>query len=442
MVRSWKSLETEYRRVTPKSRAQWERSKQLMPAGVIKGEYWLPPYPFYVDRSEGCYLWDLDGRQIVDFACHHTAMILGHTPPTVLEAVRREAKRGLALSAPTAIEAEIADEVVNRVPSVEKVRFCNSGSEATQHTARLLRAYTGKPKIAKFEGAFQGSNDALEISYNPPLDRAGPADAPTAVPTQDGMPPDAKGNVVVLPYGNREAVKRLLTEHSDELAGVFYDAKPGMFDIPKDFLHFVRRLTRKLGMLFVMDEVISFAVGYGGYQRKYDMDADLTVFGKIVGGGFPVGAVGGRAELMDVFDNSNPSNRTSMSGTFSGNNFTLAAGLATMRALTPEVYEHIEALRARVHTGLVDLFARANIPFQAVSEGSVLSFYLTDRPVTDYRSSLTVDMPLTERIRLGLLLKGYNLRVGLVRTALSSPMTAEDIDGLLRAFETVLSDKD
>ena len=155
---------------------------------------------------------------------------------------------------------------------------------------------------------------------------------------------------------------------------------PGMFDIPKDFHVFVRRLARELGMLFVMDEVISFAVGYGGYQRKYGLEADLTVFGKIVGGGFPVGAVGGRDDLMDAFDNSKPSNRTTMSGTFSGNNFTLAAGLATMRAMTLEVYEHIERLRARLHKGLVDLFTRANVPFQAVSEGSVLSFYLTDQP--------------------------------------------------------------
>ncbi len=413
-----------------------------MPAGVIKGEYWLPPYPFYVDRSEGCYLWDLDGRQIVDFACHHTAMILGHTPPLVLEAVQREVERGIALSAPTAIEAEIADELVKRVPSVEKVRFCNSGSEATQHAARLLRAYTGKPKIAKFEGAFQGSNDALEISYNPPLDSAGPTDAPAAVQTQAGMPPGAEDNVVVLPYSNEKAVERILTEHRDELAGVFYDAKPGMFDIPKDFHVFVRRLARELGMLFVMDEVISFAVGYGGYQRKYGLEADLTVFGKIVGGGFPVGAVGGRDDLMDAFDNSKPSNRTTMSGTFSGNNFTLAAGLATMRAMTLEVYEHIERLRARLHKGLVDLFTRANVPFQAVSEGSVLSFYLTDQPVIDYRSSLTADSLLTERIRLGLLFQGYNLRVGLVRTALSYPMTVDDIDGLLVAFETVLAGRD
>ena len=298
------------------------------------------------------------------------------------------------------------------------------------------------PRSPKFEGAFQGSNDALEISYNPPLDSAGPTDAPAAVQTQAGMPPGAEDNVVVLPYSNEKAVERILTEHRDELAGVFYDAKPGMFDIPKDFHVFVRRLARELGMLFVMDEVISFAVGYGGYQRKYGLEADLTVFGKIVGGGFPVGAVGGRDDLMDAFDNSKPSNRTTMSGTFSGNNFTLAAGLATMRAMTLEVYEHIERLRARLHKGLVDLFTRANVPFQAVSEGSVLSFYLTDQPVIDYRSSLTADSLLTERIRLGLLFQGYNLRVGLVRTALSYPMTVDDIDGLLVAFETVLAGRD
>jgi glutamate-1-semialdehyde 2,1-aminomutase len=413
-----------------------------MPAGVIKGEYWIPPYPFYIDRSEGCYLWDIDGRKIVDFTSHHTAMIIGHTPPHVLDAIQGEIKRGIGLSGPTIIETHIASEIINRVPSVDMVRFCNSGSEATQHAARLIRAYTGKPKIAKFEGAFQGSNDALEISYNPPLDKAGDSNRPASVPTQKGMPPNTEKNVIVLPYSNKTAVKKILTEHCEELAGIFYDAKPGMFDIPRDFHHFVRNLARDLGILFVMDEVISFCVGYGGYQGKYGLDADLTIFGKIVGGGFPVGAVGGRIDLMNTFDNSDSSNLTTMSGTFSGNNFTLAAGLATIRSLTPEIYDHIENLRLKLHTGLVSLFNERKIPFQAVSEGSVLSFYITNQPVIDYRSSLTSDIALLERIRLGLLLEGYYFRVGLVRTAISSPMTTEDVDNVLRAFKKVLTDQD
>ena len=442
MVRSWESLEEEYRAATPRSRALWEQGRSLMPAGVIKGEHWIPPYPFYVDRARDCYLWDLDGRRYVDFANHHTAMVLGHTPPMVKEAVRRELDRGIGLSAPTALEFEMAKEITGRVPSVEKVRFANSGSEATQHAARLIRAVTGKPKVAKFEGAFQGSNDALDFSLTPPLDLAGPEDAPVPVPNNAGLPPGSADNVVMLPYGRRESLELILREQRDELAGVFYDAKPGMFNIPKDFHRFVGELTRELGLIMVMDEVISFGVGYGGYQGAYGIDPDLTVFGKIVGGGFPVGALGGRADLMDTLDNSQSTNRITMSGTFSGNNFTLAAGLANLRSLTPDVYEKIESMRARLHGGLAGAFAGAGVPLQLASEGSVLSLYITQRPVTDYRGAASSDVALAERIRLGLLLKGYYLRVGLVRTTISTPMGDEHIDGLVAAVKEVLAEED
>ena len=324
MVRSWESLEEEYRQVTPRSRAQWERGRALMPGGVIKGAYWIPPYPIYVERAQDCYLWDLDGRKYVDFANHHTTMILGHSPTVVLEALGREMARGMGLSGPTTLEAEIAEEITKRIASVDKVRFTCSGTEATMHAARLARAVTGKPRVAKFEGAFQGSNDTFDFSFAPPLDKAGPSDSPNAVPEYDGMPRHAEEGILVLPFSRVESVEAILRDHQDELAAVFYDAKSGLFDIMPDFARFVRRVTRDLGILMVMDEVISFRVGYGGYQGVYGIEPDLTIFGKIIGGGLPVGALGGRADLMDMLDNTQLSNRVNTSGTFSGNNFTLA----------------------------------------------------------------------------------------------------------------------
>ena len=335
MVRSWESLESEFRRVTPKSYAQWESGKSVMPGGLIKGAYWSPPHPVYVDRAEGCYFWDLDGREYVDFANHHTAMILGHSHPDVVEAVQNEVKRGFGLGGPTTLEAEMAEELAKRFPSIDEVRFTNSGTESSLHATRLVRKVTGKQKIAKFEGAYHGSHDAVEISVTPAEERAGAADSPVPVAGQQGMAEGSEDNIVMLPYSQPETVELILREHQDELAGVFYDGKPGMLDISREFTRFVREITQELGLPMIMDEVVSYRVGYGGYQALCDVEPDLTIFGKIVGGGLPVGAIGGKSELMDVLDNTGSPTGLGQSGTFSGNNFTLAAGLATLRALTP-----------------------------------------------------------------------------------------------------------
>ena len=442
MVRSRESLEAEYRRITPSSLAQWERGKPVMPGGLIKGAYWFSPYPLYVERAEGCYLWDLDGRKYVDFANHHTAMILGHSHAAVVEAVRGEVDRGFGLGGPTTLEADIAEEITRRIPSVEKVRFTNSGTESSLHATRLVRAVTGKPKVAKFEGAYHGSHDALEISVSPPVDRAGPADSPVPVATWEGMARGSGEDAVILPYNQMESVELILREHQDELAAVFYDGKPGMMDVPEEFTRFVRDLADELGLLMVLDEVVSFRAGYSGYQGICGIEPDLTLFGKILGGGFPVGAIGGRADLMDVLDNTQGPPRLGQSGTFSGNNFTLAAGLATLRALTPDVYEHLDSLRERLHRGLVDAFDRAHIPCQVLSAGSIVNAFPTDQPVRDHRSSMSVDSELMDRILLALLLRGYHMGQGSMSILLSSPMTVGHVDGLLEALKQALAEPD
>lgn len=442
MVRSKESLESEYRSITHKSLAQWNRGKPVMPGGVIKGAYWSSPYPLYADRAEGCYLWDLDGNRYVDFANHHTAMILGHNHPAVVEAVRKEIDRGFGLGVPTAIEAEIAEEITGRIRSVEKVRFTNSGTESSLHATRLVRAVTGKPKVAKFEGAYHGSHDALEISVAPSVDQAGPYDSPVALAAWEGMARGSEEDVIVLPYNQMESVELILREHHNELAAIFYDGKPGMMEVPDEFTHFLRELCSELGILMVMDEVVSFRVGYSGYQGICGVDPDLTLFGKILGGGLPVGALGGKAEFMDVLDNTQGRTKLGQSGTFSGNNFTVAAGLATLRSLTPEVYKHLDELRERLRNGLVDTFEHANIPCQVLSAGSIVNAFPSDQPVTDHRSFMAVDSELMERIFMGLLLRGYHMGQGSMGMLLSSPMTVDHIDGLLEAVGEVLAEQD
>jgi len=439
MVRSRESLEEEIRQATPRSQTQWERGKRSMPGGIIKGAYWSPPHPIYVDHAEGCYLWDIDGRRYLDLANHHTAMILGHSHPAVVEAIRREARRGMGLGAPTTLEAEMAEEIVRRVPSIEKVRFTNSGTEASLHATRLVRAITGKPKVAKFEGAYHGSHDALELSISPSMDWAGPADAPNAVAAHDGMSRTSEEDAVILPYGQPESVELLLREQRDELAGVFYDPKAGIYDLPPEFPRFVREITEELGLPLVWDEVVSFRAGLGGYQATCSVRPDLTTFGKIVGGGLPVGALGGRADLMDLLDNTQGPSRLGQSGTFSGNAMTLGAGLATLRTLTPEVYGHLERLRARLHQGLETVFAVAGVACQVVSEGPLVNVHLTDRPVRTFRDAASSDKELSDQIGLSLLLKGFYGWGGL-GIALSAPMTSDHIDALLSALKDTLAE--
>lgn len=413
-----------------------------MPGGVIKGAYWSPPYPLYFDRAKDCNLWDLDGNRYLDFANHHTAMVLGHSYPAVVEAVQKEVERGFGLGGPTTLEAEIAEEIVGRVPSVEKVRYTNSGTEATLQATRVVRAVSGKPKIAKFEGAFHGAHDALEYSVGAVADptQAGPADAPVPVPSHLGMTAGADDQVVVLPYNDPETVELILREHQDELAAVIYDGKPAALEVPYEFSQFIRDVTRELGIYLVADEVVGFMAGPGGYQVEAGIEPDLTCYGKILGGGFPAGALGGKNELMDVLDNSGPPTGISQSGTFAGNNFTLAAGLATLRSLTPEVYEHLAVLRERLHVGMQAAYDEAGIPCRVISAGSIVNAFLTERPVRNARDMALVDSELFDRICFAMTMKGYNLGRGNMSHVLSAPMTEEHIDGYLASLHEVLSE--
>ena len=437
MPRPKEVLEEEIRRATPRSLAQWERGQATMPGGVIKGAYSMTPHPIYIERAEECYLWDIDGRRYVDFTNHHTAMVLGHSPPTVIEALNKAVASGLGFGAPSTLEAEMAEEIVKRFPSIEKVRFTNSGTESSLHATRMARALTGRPKVAKFEGAYHGSHDALEVSVAPPIDRAGPDDSPNAVASWPGMAQSAEEDVVILPYGQLESVELILREQKDEIAAVFFDGKPGIYDVDPGLAPLLRNLTRELGMVMVMDEVVSFRAGYGGYQSLAGVEPDLTLFAKIMGGGMPGGVIGGSSELMDLLD-SNSETYLNQSGTFSGNHLTLAAGLATLRALTPEAYEHLDALRERLVSGLRGVFHRAGVQAQVRGVGSIVSFDLVDRPVTDYRSLQATDRETFELVRMEALLKGYFIAAGL-GLCLCVPMGPEHIDGLVETIENALA---
>ena len=432
------AIEESYRSGSPRSRQHFERACAAMPGGV-KGVYFYQPYPLTMERSEGCYLFDADGRRFVDCVGHHTAQVLGNNHPAIVEAVKAQLERGIVFSAPTGTEAPLAEEMRRRVPSLEGgVRFCCSGTEATLHAIRLARGFTGRPKIAKFEGGYHGSHDVVEISVAPPLDKVGPAEAPLSVPTAGGISPHAADEVVVVPYDDEQSVENLIARHRDELACLICDAKTGILETRPEFIRAVRDITRQNDILLIMDEVVGFRLGTGGQQEYYGITPDLSTYGKVVGGGFPVGALGGRADIMKLLDNTGGPTGFFQSGTFSAHPVTIAAGMATLQTLTPEAFAHLNALGERLRAGFDDLAQRVDAPIQTVVAGSLFAIHFTDEPVVDYRSMARGDKQMAHQVFLALVEEGYYLSHWLGFNALSLAMDNSHVDGLLSALERAI----
>ena len=436
---SIEALEADYAARNPRSRRQYELGRTVMPGGVAKGAYFSKPYPLFLVSGEGCYVTTLDGQRLLDCANHHTAGVLGHRHPAVMEAVREQLARGFALGGPTTVEYELAREMTERVPSLERVRFAGSGGEAAQNVLRLVRGWTGRQKIAKFEGAFHGRVDALEVSVSPPLDEAGAESAPRAVPQGRGFDRGVAEDTVILPYSHPEAVEQLLVQHRDELAAVWLDPRAGVLDADREFIRHMRGITEELDLLLVMDEVVAFRVGPGGLQEQCGIRPDLTTFGKIIGGGFPIGAFGGRADLMDLLDDARGGTGYMHSGTFHGHPVALAAGLATLRTLTPAAYEHLTALGDELRTEANALFGRLGVAAQAVGDGSLFGIHFTAEPLHNYRSLATADGEQAYRVHLQLLAQGVMLSSGLGMCALSLPMDRSHVAAVLAALEGAVS---
>src|SRR5438067_7928290 len=342
--------EVVYRETTPRSRALHERAVQVMPGGTTRTTTYFDPYPLYLDHGEGCRVWDADGVERIDMIGNYTAMILGHSHPKIVEAIRAQAARGTGFAAANPLEVELAELLCERVPSLDAVRFCNSGTEATMFAMRLARAFTGRPKIARMEGGYHGTHDYAEVSTHPAVAEAGPPDAPIARPDSMGTPAWALEQTVVLPFNNPDAAEAIIRREAGGLAAVILEpiiGAGGVIAATPAYLERLRSVTAELSILLIFDEVISFRVAPGGAQQLYGVTPDLTTLGKIIGGGLPVAAFGGRADVMELLD---PRREPSLAqgGTYNGNPLGMAAGLATMRELTPDVYDDLNRNGARV----------------------------------------------------------------------------------------------
>lgn len=420
------------------------RALKVMPGGNSRHGVFLFPFPAYASRGYGCRVVDVDGVERIDCVNNWSSLIHGHCNPAIVDAVRAQVGTLMAAGMPTVAEIELAELLVERLPSVEQVRFCNSGSEAVLLALRAARAFTGRDKIAKVEGAYHGSIDAVEVSIAPSSARWGLAHAPAPVPATEGIPASTLADTVVLPFNDVQSSESLLREHESQLAAVVLDpvvSRMGLVAATPEYLSMIRSVTRELGILLVFDEVFSFRLGYNGIQGVVGTTPDLTALGKIIGGGLPVGAVGGRSDIMAVFDQTNPPVKVEHAGTFNANPMTMAAGVACLRQWTPESIVQLGTLGDRLRNGLREALDEAELSGEVRGQGSLAAISFSDAQVTSYRD---IRIGEDQRQKLNYLHR-YLMNHGVQITPsgmfiLSTPMAEEEISFILEQVRGALFD--
>lgn len=431
----------DYRATSPRSAALHEAARRVMPGGDTRTVAFHAPYPLVITGGQGCRIHDADGRTYVDLLNNYTSLIHGHAHPAVVAAVSERLPHGTAFPAPNEAQTRLAEIIVERVASVDLVRFCNSGSEAVMNALRAARAFTGRDLIVKMEGGYHGTYDDVEVSVRPdPCDPAsGPDHAPVGVLGTRGVPANTSDNVLVTPLNDIDAVERLMRERGQEVAAVIVEpvlGSAGMLPADQAFLESLRVLTLEHDALLIFDEVMSFRLEPGGMQQHYRVRPDLTTFAKIIGGGFPVGGFGGRASVMEQFDPLRPAPLW-QSGTFNGNLITMVAGVAAMEAYTPGEVARINALGERLRDGLRTALQDAHVPAAVTGYGSFAGVHLGPTAVRTYRDAALSDKALNRLLHLALLLEGIFVAPRLTMCT-STPMDDATIDEVVAGFRRAI----
>ncbi|MHB8460730.1 MAG: aspartate aminotransferase family protein [Candidatus Limnocylindrales bacterium] len=401
---------------TPRSCELFERATRSLPGGSTRTTVYSAPYPPYIAAGEGLTLRDVDGNVYRDFLGNYTALILGHAHPAVVAAVESQVRRGSAFAAPTETEIELAEELRRRLPSLERLRFTNSGTEATMFAIRAARAFTARPLVATFEHSYHGTHDGV-MAGTP------------------GVPAALSGLVVELPWEDADGVERALRGRERDLAAIIIEPVQGAGGVraaSSDFLAFLRSFADRHGALLIFDEIIAFRVGLHGAQGAFGVRPDLTTLGKIIGGGYALAAFGGRADVMDLFD-ARRAGSLSHGGTFNGNPVAAAAGLATLRELTPDVFARLDALGGRLRAQVAGAIGRDGLDARIAVVGSLFQVW----------SGLGVSAVATgvggvPELFLGLLLAGFYVAPRGMG-AIPAIATESDVDDLAAAIERVLA---
>ena len=427
---------------TAVSETLFERASRVLSGGSTRLTTYFSPYPLYAVSGQGSTVVDADGHERVDCLNNYMSLIHGHAHPTVVAAIIDQASRGTCFGMPTEREIDLAEIICERVASVDTLRFCNSGTEAVMLAIKAARGFTGRPMVAKCEGAYHGAYDPMEVSQNSSPENWGDAQAPAQVPYTQGLPSKTMEDVLVLPFNDAQASLALLERHADQLACIVVDPVPprvGFVPMQSQFAEMLRDFATRRGVVLIFDEVASFRVAYHGAQSLIGVPPDLTTFGKIIGGGMPVGAVGGRRDVMAVFDPTQGSPSVSHGGTFNGNPLTMAAGAASMRLLTEETLKELNALGEKARDGLNRAFERAGFEGQASGVGSLVKLHMHTRRLRNHRDVHTGprEAQLSSTVHQGLLRRGFI--VGTTGLAALSTVNSEgEIEALADALEDTL----
>lgn len=414
------------------SREAFLRERDVVPGGSMRAASWFKPYPSYASRGEGCWLYDLDGNRVLDCANNFFSLVHGHAFPPVVEAVTKTLGRGTAFGLPTESEILLAEALRARNPRFEQTRFCNSGTEAVMHAIKGARGVTGRERIAKFEGCYHGAYDWVEVSLAPkPQEWDDAAGNPRSTAGNVGVPGSVLSQTVVLPFDDPARCAEILEREGSTLAAVILDtnaSRAGMVAVSREMAEVVQRACERHGIVLIVDDVISYRLSVAGSAPLYGLRPDLVTTAKIIGGGMPIGAVSGRAEIMSVFNHADGTPKVSIGGTLSGNPVSMVAGLVALQYYDAAAVDRLnargDALRAKVNA----VFEAARVPAQLVGTGSLFRLHLKSTSVTGYRSAYidAAQSKLYSQVQLAMLADGVLLTPN-CSGALSTPMTDAEL---------------
>ena len=434
----FESVKKIYADARPNSRRLHTEACKYMPGGDTRTATFFLPFPNFIKYGDGAYMYDEDGFKLLDFQNNYTSLIHGHAHPETVEAVREQIAKGSAYTAPFEKQIELSAILTQRFPSVDMIRYTNSGTEANMHALRIARAYTGKAKIIKTEGGYHGTTDVFEASVDPNIKKAGTLDQIKVIPESRGVSENALKDVLVVPFNDIERTRKMIEEHHRETACIIIEpimGSAGQITPDLEYLKFLREITEQYHIVLIFDEVVTGRLSLGGAQKFYGVTPDLTTMGKIIGGGTPVGAFGGKQEIMQMYD---PREKKMYhSGTFNGNAVTMAAGLATMKAYNQEAVDYVNGLGTLFKEGVLKIYDKLGLNMKISGAGSIYNILFTDKDVKNYRDVASAHEELNKVLYMSLLTKGvFDAERGMF--CMSTAMTKEDIRFGLDTLETSL----
>lgn len=429
-----------YNATRPLSRKLHLEACKVMPGGDTRTATYFEPYPHYILKGEGAYMIDVDGNRLLDFQNNYTSLIHGHGHKPTVEAVKKQIEIGSAYTSPFELQTKLAKIIVDRFPGIELVRFTNSGTEANMHALRIARAFTGKSKIIKAEGGYHGTTDVFEASVDPNIKKAGTLDDIKVIPESRGVSENALKDVLVVPFNDIERTKKIIEENHREAACMIIEpimGSAGQITPRIEYLTFLREITEKYNILLIFDEVVTGRLTLGGAQKFYGITPDLTSLGKIIGGGIPIGAFGGKKEIMEMYD---PRQKKMYhSGTFNGNAISMAAGIATLESYDQNAVDYVNNLGSKFKEAILDTYKQLGLNMQISGEGSLYNILFTNKPVSNYRDVASSHEDMNKMLFMSLLLKGvFNAERGMFCT--STAMTDDDIDFAVGKLKDSLSE--